>query len=402
MVQNFASAIAKNDVSEAWVTRFINRNSLDLISHWATGMDQTRHAADSGIKYKRYFDLLHDKLEQYNMEPRQIYNMDEKGFMIGITARTKHVFSRAAYKRKRGRESLQDGSREWVTLLVCCCADGTALSPGLLFCSQNQSIYSAWLDAINPAEHHVFVGSTPSGWSNNDVGLAWLEQVFNRETTAKARSSYRLLIVDGHGSHVTKSFIDYCDAHKILLLILPPHSTQTLQPLDVVLFKPLATYYAKELQHHLYRAQGLLPVKKGDFFELFWRAWQLSFTAANILSAFRSTEIAPFNPNVILQRFDTEQSSRESSASALSAEDWRRLDRLVRSAVRDQGTADAKQLRSSLHHIAIQNQLLREEIGGLRQALRVKTRYKKQSSRSFNRLAGYTNKRSQRRSVWSV
>jgi len=32
--------------------------------------------------------------------------------------------------------------------------------------------------------------------------------------------------MDGHGSHLTQEFIEYADANKIILLCLPPHSTQ--------------------------------------------------------------------------------------------------------------------------------------------------------------------------------
>jgi hypothetical protein len=67
-------------------------------------------------------------------------------------------------------------------------------------------------------------------------------------------------------------FIEYCDYHKILLMVLPPHSTHTLQPLDVVMFKPLSQAYLNELTTHLHNTQGLIAVKKGDFFSLFWRA----------------------------------------------------------------------------------------------------------------------------------
>jgi hypothetical protein len=83
---------------------------------------------------------------------------------------------------------------------------------------------------------------TPTGWSNNDVGLAWLEQVFDCYTKQKARygRDYRLLILDGYGSHLTMAFINYCDYNRILLMVLPPYSTYMLQPLDVVLFKLLA------------------------------------------------------------------------------------------------------------------------------------------------------------------
>jgi hypothetical protein len=38
--------------------------------------------------------------------------MDEKGFLIGILAKLKRVFSMASWERKEVTEALQDGSRE--------------------------------------------------------------------------------------------------------------------------------------------------------------------------------------------------------------------------------------------------------------------------------------------------
>jgi hypothetical protein len=75
--------------------------------------------------------------------------------------------------------------------------------------------------------------------------LAWLEQVFERCTKQKARlgRDWRLLILNGHGSHLTFEFLEYCKAHRILVSVFPPHSTHTLQPLDVVCFKPLSGAY---------------------------------------------------------------------------------------------------------------------------------------------------------------
>jgi hypothetical protein len=196
--------------------------------------------------------------------------MDEKGFLIGITGRSKRVFSRRMWEKKEVTATLQDGSREWITLLACVCADGSALPPSLIYQAAAGSIQSSWVEDIKAGEHLVHVTLSPSGWTNNDIGLAWLEQVFDRYTKAKARRSYRLLILDGHGSHVTMDFISYCDQNKILLAIFPPHSTRTLQPLDVVLFKPLSIAYSAALSSHLHSSQGLLRITKGDFFSLFW------------------------------------------------------------------------------------------------------------------------------------
>jgi hypothetical protein len=165
------------------------------------------------------------------------------------------------------------------------------------------------------------------------------------------------------------------------LAVFPPHSTHTLQPLDVAMFKPLSTAYSTELSSHLHRSQGLLPIKKSDFFPLFWKAWVSSFKEMTILSSFEATGITPLNPNIILDRFTNTTpevpESRKSSTSVLSGEDWHKMERVVRSAVKDQSSKDARKLSRSLRHISVQNGLLHHEIDGLKEALLVKKKHKK-------------------------
>jgi hypothetical protein len=43
MIINFASQVAHRQLSETWVTRFINRHSIYLISRWSTGIDSVRY-----------------------------------------------------------------------------------------------------------------------------------------------------------------------------------------------------------------------------------------------------------------------------------------------------------------------------------------------------------------------
>jgi hypothetical protein len=57
-------------------------------------MDANRHSANSYTKYQLYFDLLHGKMKEYDVLPENSYNMDEKGFIIGVTGRSKRVFSK--------------------------------------------------------------------------------------------------------------------------------------------------------------------------------------------------------------------------------------------------------------------------------------------------------------------
>jgi hypothetical protein len=128
------------------------------------------------------------------------------------------------------------------------------------------------LQAFNPDEHRAFFTSSSLGWTNNDIGLAWLQQVFDRATKQKAGQSYQLLIIDGYGSHLTIDFIKYCNRNRILLLVYPPHSTHTLQPLNVAMFKPLSSAYSAQVAAFIERCQGLTSISKRDFYPMFQAA----------------------------------------------------------------------------------------------------------------------------------
>jgi len=53
----------------------------------------------------------------------------------------------------------------------------------------------------------------------------WLQKVFERYIKLARATQKRLLIVDGHLSHVNMAFVDWADQHGIILLILPPYIT---------------------------------------------------------------------------------------------------------------------------------------------------------------------------------
>jgi hypothetical protein len=233
---------------------------------------------------------------------------------------------------------------------------------------------------IQVEEHLVFITSSQSGWTNNELGLAWLKQVFKCFTREKARYKCRLLILDDYGSHLTMDFIEYCYQQRILLAVFPPHSTHSLQLLDVVMFKPLSSAYSHSLTTYLHKSQGLLPLKKGDFFLLFWDFWITSFKKETILKSFEATEVWPKEREKILQKFRQEnQEARELEANScnINTSSWRKIRGLIQSVVQGGAEKEAKQLTHSLHNLEVQNELLHHENQGLRQALTTKTKHKK-------------------------
>jgi hypothetical protein len=373
MLRNFAKEISGNRPGKNWPTRWLKTHSDELISRFTTGMDKERKRADSAFKYTIYFERLGRKIQEYGIEPRQMYNMDEKGFLIGVLAKMKRIFSRRQYEKGSVKQMLQDGNREWITAIASICADGTALSPGLIYQAASGKIQDTWLQDFDPSEHKCFFASSESGWTNEELGYHWLVTIFDRETKQKARSHWRLLILDGHGSHVNMKFINYCDANKILLAIFPSHSTHTLQPLDVALFGPLSTAYSAELAKFMQDCQGLSSITKRDFFRFFWKAWVVAFTPKNILSGWAATGLEPWDPERILLKFtrepDERPSSSESSKSVLKAEDWRRIRNLLKEVVTDIYDERTQKLNNTLMALSTENILLQLRCKGLEDAL---------------------------------
>ncbi|OAQ58563.1 DDE superfamily endonuclease, CENP-B-like protein [Purpureocillium lilacinum] len=198
-----------------------------------------RRKADSASRYKDYFELIRTKIEKYNILPCNTYNVDEKGFLLGVINRTKRVFSLNVKKQGKLLGAAQDGNRSWITFLACVCQDMTSLPPFLIYQGKPGQVQDSWLTEFEPEHQSAFFTTSETGWTNHELGKEWLTSVFDRFTKAKARNGrdYRLLITDGHSSHLIQ------------------WTTKT---------------------------QGLISLSKREFWTLFWNAFTASFSVQNI------------------------------------------------------------------------------------------------------------------------
>ena len=170
--------------------------------------------------------------------------------------------SKQALRSGRVQYACHDGSREFISLLACISAIGEALPPALIYAGKH--LQDTWVDDLNSSTLAHFAVSE-NGWSSHALGLNWLKTVFDRYTKEKAGRGRRLLIIDGHSSHVNLKFLNIYDQLRILILILPPHSTHRLQPLDVSLFRPLARYYTNGLNKLMHESLGMVALTKRQF-----------------------------------------------------------------------------------------------------------------------------------------
>lgn len=123
--------------------------------------------------------------------------------------------------------------------------------------------------------------------------MNWLESVFHRYTKDRAGRARRLLIVDSHSSHVNLQFIALCDKLRILLLVLPPHTTHRLQPLDVSLFAPLARFYTNALDELVSKSLGIVSISKRAFWRVFRPVWNKAFIPKKLSPDFKGLEFGP-------------------------------------------------------------------------------------------------------------
>jgi hypothetical protein len=59
--------------------------------------------------------------------------MDEKGFLIGHLQKVRRIFPKALMQQQRLLGTSQDGSREWITVIITICADRSSLLLALIY-----------------------------------------------------------------------------------------------------------------------------------------------------------------------------------------------------------------------------------------------------------------------------
>ena len=134
-----------------------------------------------------------------------------------------------------------------MSVVECICTDGGSISPFIIL--KGEKVMSSWIPpAALKLNWHFCVSQ--KGWTSNALGFEWLVHVFNPITQQKlgdAKDRIRLLICNGHDSHISVKFVAHCIENNICLFLLLPYSSHLLQPLDVSVFSPLKTAVSADL-----------------------------------------------------------------------------------------------------------------------------------------------------------
>lgn len=191
----------------------------------------------------------------------------------------------------------QPGRQEWVTTIECISATGSKIPPLIIFKGKN--LLSTWLP--QPLPEGWMFSCNESGWTSNYHGMGWIKH-FEAKTREKLQSpdEYRLIICDGHDSHISADMVSYCIQHHIDLLLLPPHSSHIMQPLDVAVFGPLKRAISLQISRLL--RSGIARIQKVEWLERYIEARERAITQSNILAGWRGAGLFPENMHRVLQQ----------------------------------------------------------------------------------------------------
>ena len=288
-------------VGKTWTTRFIARNE-GLFTRKTQPLEAARKNTHDPILLQSHFDKFRNECIAKSIVRCDMYNMDETGWRIGIG---KGYIVVTMEPRKKLVLTDPD-NRDYISSIECISAsdDGFAL-PSYLICA-GKWILEKWC-IENELDDQTKIDVSESGYSTDDIAMHWLKH-FDRHTKKRQHGAWRMLIMDGHGSHMHLDFLNYASKHKIALFVFPSHSTHLLQPLDVGVFQPFKHWHAEEVDKAI-RA-GQKEFNKLDFFALFPEIKAKTMLPRTISHAWRACGLMPYNPSVVLDKI-IEKQARE-------------------------------------------------------------------------------------------
>lgn len=107
--------------------------------------------------------------------------MDGKGFLIGKLQKSRRISTKELYEQGTLLGAGQDGSREWITVVAPVCADGTTLSPALIYKATSGNLQDTWPNDFKPQERSCHFASTPKGRTSDELDYSWLTGLFETE-----------------------------------------------------------------------------------------------------------------------------------------------------------------------------------------------------------------------------
>jgi len=291
-----------------WIHRFEKRHQ-DVCSSKPGNLDPKRAQNFNRTNVAGFFNLLKDIYAAYPGLPAQhIWNMDEKGVQFGGGRKHSKKFFHLQSLKKSKFYRIRSDNLELMTIIECISPAGLSIPPTFVLSSGPVPALTNLSAPIGA------VATSPNGWTDNEIGAAWFEQTFIPfSRTHKLNDTPIILFLDGHDSHETDNIRSIAFEHDVIIIAFPSKCTHKLQPLDVTVFAQTQRQWTNHCDNRI--CEGI-KMDRYNIIEEYMAVREASMTPKLMRSAFSTTGIFPFNPNVFTDHDFAPAKSFSSSAFA--------------------------------------------------------------------------------------
>src|SRR5699024_7796510 len=93
---------------------------------------------------KAWLHRVQETIQRYDILEKDIYNMDETGFQMGVASTAKVICG--SETRDSHAKSIQPGNHEWIIIITAVHAAGSVLPPQVIFAGKKHQ--SQWFTVI--------------------------------------------------------------------------------------------------------------------------------------------------------------------------------------------------------------------------------------------------------------
>lgn len=140
-----------------------------------------------------------------------------------------------------------------------------------------------------------YFSESSNGWQTSKTFLQYVDEIVNEMRSSERKITGSIvLIADGFPGHSSYELQKYCNENDVIFIILLPNATHLMQPLDVVVFKPVKTEFKK--QSSIYkRTENKIELDETDFIRILSRTLKNAVTADLVKKSFSTTGLFPLN-----------------------------------------------------------------------------------------------------------